>query len=66
VLEDLKRILVRFPGQCSVDMYVHIGDGARRLRFGDGFRVDPQATLFAELKELLGEDCVVQSAGVRA
>lgn len=66
VLDDLKRILTRFPGQCSVDMYVRIGDGVRRLRFGDGFRVDPQATLFAELKELLGDDCVVQNAGMQA
>jgi hypothetical protein len=45
-------------------MYVRIGDGARRLRFGEGFKVDPQASLFAELKELLGEDCVVQGAVV--
>jgi DNA polymerase-3 subunit alpha len=58
VVEDLKRILGRFPGQCSVDMYVRSGAQARRLRFGDGYRVDPQASLFAELKELLGEGCV--------
>ena len=60
VIDDLKRILARFPGQCSVDMYVRMGEGARRLRFGSGFRVDPQASLFAELKELLGEGCVCQ------
>ena len=60
VVESLKHILSRFPGQCSVDMYVRIGDGARRLRFGDGFKVEPQASLFAELKELLGEDSVIQ------
>ncbi len=64
VVDDLKRILVRFPGRCSVDMYVRMGEGARRLRFGDGFRVEPQASLFAELKELLGDDCVCQ--GVRS
>jgi DNA polymerase-3 subunit alpha len=64
VVEDLKRILARFPGNCSVDMYVRMGEGERRLRFGDGFRVEPQASLFAELKELLGEDCVCQ--GVRS
>jgi DNA polymerase-3 subunit alpha len=60
VIEDLKRILARFPGQCSVDMYVKAGAAAHRLRFGDGYRVDPQASLFAELKELLGEGCVAQ------
>lgn len=64
VVDDLKRILARFPGRCSVDMYVRMAEGSRRLRFGDGFRVEPQASLFAELKELLGEDCVYQ--GVRS
>ncbi len=65
VIEDLKRILARFPGQCLVDMYVRVGADARRLRFGDGYRVDPQASLFAELKELLGEGCVVHGSGSR-
>jgi DNA polymerase-3 subunit alpha len=60
VVNDLKHILARFPGQCFVDMYVRSGEQARRLRFGDGYRVDPQASLFAELKELLGEGCVGQ------
>jgi DNA polymerase-3 subunit alpha len=62
VVQDLKRILAKFPGRCSVDMYVHSGDGARCLRFGNGFKVDPQASLFAELKELLGENSVSQGA----
>jgi len=61
VIDGLKSILVRFPGPCSVDMYVHCGDRSRRLRFGEGYRVDPQASLFAELKELLGDDCVCQA-----
>ena len=62
VIDDLKRILVRFPGKCSVEMHVRHGDTSRRLRFGDGFRVDPQTSLFAELKALLGEACVCQGA----
>jgi DNA polymerase-3 subunit alpha len=60
VIGSLKSILVRFPGQCSVDMYVRTGESARRLRLGDGYRVDPQTSLFAELKELLGDGCVFQ------
>lgn len=60
VLDDLKRILSRFPGRCCVDMYVRMDEGPRRLRFGEGYRVEPQASLFAELKELLGEGCVCQ------
>jgi DNA polymerase-3 subunit alpha len=66
VIDDLKGILVRFPGECSVDMYVSAGNGARRLRLGDGFKVDPQAGLFAELQELLGEGCVCQGNGAPA
>jgi DNA polymerase-3 subunit alpha len=63
VIDDLKGILGRFPGDCAVDMYVSAGEGARRLRLGDGFKVDPQASLFAELQELLGEGCVCQGGG---
>jgi hypothetical protein len=40
-----------------------VGADARRLRFGNGYRVDPQASLFAELKELLGESCVLHGSG---
>ncbi len=60
VIDDLKGILKRFPGKCSVDMHVQLGETARCLRLGEGFRVDPQPTLFAELKVLLGDGCVYQ------
>jgi DNA polymerase-3 subunit alpha len=60
VIADLKGILARFPGECSVDMYVSTGGNARRLRLGEGFKVDPQGSLFAELQELLGAGCVCQ------
>jgi hypothetical protein len=60
VIADLKSILARFPGDCSVDMYVSMAGNARRLRLGDGFRVSPQTSLFAELQELLGPGCVCQ------
>ncbi len=60
VIADLKSILARFPGECSVDMYVSTGGSARRLRLGEGFRVSPQTSLFAELQELLGPGCVCQ------
>jgi DNA polymerase-3 subunit alpha len=65
VIDDLKRILARFPGQCTVEMHVRHGDKSRRLRFGDGFRVDPQTSLFAELKALLGDACVCQRGSAR-
>jgi DNA polymerase-3 subunit alpha len=58
VVNSLKGILERFPGRCNVD--VRIGEEGRRLRLGDGFKVDPQPSLFAEIKELLGENSVCQ------
>jgi DNA polymerase-3 subunit alpha len=60
VIADLKSILARFPGECSVEMYVSTGGSASRLRLGDGFRVSPETSLFAELQELLGPGCVCQ------
>jgi DNA polymerase-3 subunit alpha len=62
IIADLKNILVRFPGPCAVDMYVSTGEGARRLRLGEGYKVDPQTSLFAELQELLGQGCVCHGA----
>jgi len=55
VLDDLKVILANFPGPCPVDVHVETGQDHLRLRFGKGFRVDPQTSLFAELRVLLGE-----------
>jgi DNA polymerase-3 subunit alpha len=65
VIDDLKGILVRFPGPCAVDMYVSTAAGARRLRLGEGYKVDPQTGLFAELKSLLGEGCVTHGPQAR-
>jgi DNA polymerase-3 subunit alpha len=66
VIADLKGILARFPGDCSVDMYVSMAGNARRLRLGEGFRVNPQTSLFAELQELLGPGCVCQGKAAPA
>jgi len=60
VVDQLKQVLARFPGPCSVDLHVRTPSGGRCLRFGDGYRVDPHGDLFAELKALLGENCVRQ------
>jgi DNA polymerase III subunit alpha len=62
VLGDLKQILSRFPGACPVEVEVNTPQGCRSLRFGERFKVDPQTSLFAELKVLLGEECVRQTA----
>jgi DNA polymerase III subunit alpha len=58
VIEDLKALVARFPGLCPVEVKVASAGGGVRLRLGDGFKVEPQASLFAELRVLLGEQCV--------
>ncbi len=61
VIEDLKAVLARFPGGCPVEAEVKTDGGLFRLRFGEQFKVDPQTSLFAELKCLLGDGCVMQA-----
>ena len=46
------------PGNCPV--FVHL-DGPEKttvIRLGDEFRVEPRNGLFAELRVLLGPDCL--------
>ena len=62
LIDDLKRVLADFPGTVPVVLHLVDDDKLKRLRVGDGFRVDPVAGLYAELKALLGESSV--QAGV--
>ncbi len=57
-IDELKDILRAFPGAVPVVLTMVTGEGCTRLRVGDGFRVDPAAGLYAELKALLGEGCI--------
>jgi DNA polymerase-3 subunit alpha len=51
VLEDLKSVLVTFPGRSEV--VIELSD-QRRVRLGSEFRVEPSPGLRAELEHLLG------------
>jgi DNA polymerase-3 subunit alpha len=51
LLEDLRHVLGTFPGPSEV--VIELSD-ERRVRLGAGFRVDPSASLRAELEHLLG------------
>jgi DNA polymerase-3 subunit alpha len=51
VLEDLKSVLVTFPGRSEV--VIELSDD-RRVRLGNEFRVEPSPGLRAELEHLLG------------
>jgi DNA polymerase-3 subunit alpha len=59
-LDALKSILSHFPGQCPVELHVATGEGPRRLVCGDGYRVEPDTSLFAEIRVLLGEAGIVR------
>jgi len=51
LLDDLRHVLVTFPGTSEV--VIELSD-ERRVRLGAGFRVDANASLRAELEHLLG------------
>jgi DNA polymerase-3 subunit alpha len=55
ILDDLKTVLERHPGESEVILVMRTSSGERRLRFGDGFRVKIGAGLNAELDDLLGD-----------
>lgn len=59
-LDALKTIMARFPGECPVELHVATGQGPRRLVCGDGYRVEPDTSLFAEIRVLLGEAGIVR------
>ena len=59
VIDELKELLMRFPGKAEFVLQMQTSAGDRRLRFGEGFRVDPSASLRAELGNLLGEAAVL-------
>ncbi|HWM55607.1 MAG TPA: DNA polymerase III subunit alpha [Solirubrobacterales bacterium] len=54
LVEELKGLFEAYPGGTEVAIEMTTREGVRRLRFGDGYRVDPDHGLRAELDELLG------------
>jgi len=55
VVEELKSVLTTHPGGRSVILHI----GAKRLRLGTQFCVDTTNGLHADLRRLLGVDCIV-------
>ena len=54
-IRDLKALLGDYPGESSVQVDCVTSKGPVRLQFGVGFRVQPDADFYAEVKALLGE-----------
>jgi DNA polymerase-3 subunit alpha len=52
-LEELKERIEEFPGPAEVLVDIDTSEGVRRLRLGDGFRVQHTPTLRAELQHAL-------------
>ncbi|HEX3318028.1 MAG TPA: DNA polymerase III subunit alpha [Solirubrobacteraceae bacterium] len=59
VIDELKELLERFPGQAEFVLQMRTSAGDRRLRFGNGYRVDASVGLRASLGNLLGEAAVL-------
>jgi DNA polymerase-3 subunit alpha len=54
----LKEILIEHPGDSPVFVHLEGHDKVTVVRLGDEFCVDPSNGLFAELRVLLGADCI--------
>ena len=63
VIEDLRDLFERYPGETEFVLEMHTRTGLRRLKFGAGFRVQARdAGLRAELDDIL-ERCVRRGLG---
>jgi DNA polymerase-3 subunit alpha len=55
VIDDLRELFERYPGESEFVLEMHTRTGLRRLKFGEGYRVAARnAALKAELDALLG------------
>ena len=58
-LDELRRLLADHRGDVPVVVEVETGEGPRRYRLGEQYRVNPRDNgLVAELKTLFGERCL--------
>ncbi len=58
-LDELRRLLADHRGDVPVVVEVETGEGPRRYRLGEQYRVDPRDNgLVAELKTMFGERCL--------
>ncbi len=54
LIAELKGLFETYPGGTEVTLVMKTREGTRKLRFGDGYRVEPNHGLRAELDQLLG------------
>ena len=58
LVEKLKEVLSAHPGATEVQLSLQAAGRTTVVRIGDGFRVAPTPALMADLKQLLGPNCV--------
>jgi DNA polymerase-3 subunit alpha len=58
VVDRLKEVLAAHPGATDVHLALTTGARTTVTRIGDGYRVAPTPALMADLKQLLGPNCV--------
>ncbi len=58
IVANLKHILVGYPGSAEVHLQLRNGDKITTFKLGEGFRVAPNSSLFADLKAILGPSAV--------
>jgi DNA polymerase-3 subunit alpha len=63
VIDELRDLLISFPGESEVVIELSTRSGSRLLRLGSDYRVERSASLHAELKDLLGSAILTPAAG---
>ncbi len=62
-IDDLKQTIEDFPGPAEVVLDIDTGEGMRRLRLGEGYRVQHTPTLRAELQQVLAPPLAERAVG---
>ena len=58
IVGELAAVVRDFPGESPVIVDVDTSSGRKTLQLGPGYRVQPNADFFAEVKALLGEAAI--------
>ena len=63
VIDELRDLLISFPGESEVMVELSTRAGPRMLRLGPDYRVERSTSLHAELQDLLGSAILTPAGG---
>jgi DNA polymerase-3 subunit alpha len=66
IIEELKHVFGNHTGEADVVLAINTSAGARTLKLGSDFRVDPTPSLRAELAKILGPGALAVPAAPAA